>query len=313
MAGSSILVRVENELSRQHGLVTRSQLLQAGSSPSQIHRLLRTRAIQPVRAGVYVLTGTPRTRQQALLGAVLAGGDGAVASHSSAAWMWKFPIGIDTGFEITVPRPRHPEVDGVRVHTTTILEPGDVATRGGVPCTSFERTLCDSTGEHSFAQLSRVIDDGLRRGVTSIDRVHACLLRIDSGPLRRLTIVQGLLRDRGVGYNPGGSGAELRVLRALTAAGIPPPKQQHRVTVNGRTYFLDYAYEEARRFIEYYELRSHSTASAVAYDSDRITDLATIGWTPMIFTDANSDRDIVERTAQALGISLDAIDARRSA
>ena len=313
MAGSSTLVRVENELSRQHGLVTRSQLLQAGASPSQVHRLLRARALQRVRPGVYVLTGSPRTRQQALLGAVLAGGDGAVASHSSAAWMWNFPVGVDTGFEITVLRPRHPEISGVRVHTTTILEPEDTTTRAGVPCTSFERTFCDSTWGHSFAQLGRVLDDGLRRGVTSIERVHSCLIRLDSGPLRKLTIVQGLLRERGVGYNPGGSNAELRVLRVLTDAGIPPPKQQHRVKVNGRTYFLDYAYEEVQRFIEYYELRSHSTPSAVVYDSDRITDLATIGWKPLIFTDANSDRDIVVRTAKALGISLTGLGLRRSA
>ena len=313
MAGRSTLIGVEHELSRQHGLVTRSQLLEAGASPSQIHRLLRTRALQRVRTGVYLLTGSPRTRQQALLGAVLAGAEGAVASHSSAAWMWNFPIGVDTGFEITVLRPRHPEVRGVRVHTTTILEPEDTATRRGVPCTSFERTLCDSTGTRSFAQLGRILDDGLRRGVTSIDRVNTCLLRLDSGPLRKLTIVQGLLHDRGVGYNPGGSGAELRVLRVLTGAGIPPPAQQHRVVVDGRTYFLDYAYTEVRRFIEYYELRSHSTASAVAYDSDRITDLSTIGWKPLIFTDANSDRDIVVRTAKALGIALDAGGARRSA
>jgi hypothetical protein len=51
----------------------------------------------------------------------------------------------------------------------------------------------------------------------------------------------------------------------------------------------------------------------VAYDSDRITDLAAIGWKPLIFTDANSDRDIVIRTAKALGILLNASSTRRSA
>jgi hypothetical protein len=311
MTGS--LVRVEHELSRQHGLITRAQLLEAGASPSQIHRLLKARALQRLRPGVYVLTGSPRTRQQALLATVFAGGEGAVASHSSAAWLWNYPIGVDSGFEISVLRPRHPEITGVRVHTTTILGPSDTTTRAGVPCTSFERTFCDSTGQHSFAQLSRVLDDGLRRGVTSIERLHACLLRLDSGPLCKLTIVQGLLTTREIGYNPGGSNAELRVLRALAGGRIPLPEQQHRVKVDGRTYFLDYAYREAKRFIEYYELRSHSSPSAVAYDSDRITDLASIGWKPLIFTDANSDRDIVVRTAKALGISLGVIGEQRSA
>ena len=53
-------------------------------------------------------------------------------------------------------------------------------------------------------------------------------------------------------------------------------------------------------FAEYYGLAVHSGASSVAYDSERTTLLVTAGWTPLIFTDATPDRQVVEATLAAL-------------
>jgi hypothetical protein len=119
--------------------------------------------------------------------------------------------------------------------------------------------------------------------------------------------VQALLEQRGVNFEPGGSNAELRVFDALKRAGLELPAQQVRVRVGSRTYFLDYAYPSRRRFIEYYELKSHGTPSAVAYDSDRITALSSVGWRPVIFTDANSDAEIVAAVAEILADPLEAV------
>ncbi len=58
----------------------------------------------------------------------------------------------------------------------------------------------------------------------------------------------------------------------------------------GRPFVLDYAYVSQRRFIEYYELGSHSTPSAVAYDNERLTLLCNAGWLPLIFTDDDDGR-----------------------
>jgi hypothetical protein len=53
-------------------------------------------------------------------------------------------------------------------------------------------------------------------------------------------------------------------------------------------------------FVEYYGKPYHMGASAVAYDSERVTALASMGWLPLIFTWATSDREIVARTSAAL-------------
>ena len=64
---------------------------------------------------MYLLAGVPRSWSQALYAGVVAGGPGAVASHSSAARLWGFAYWPDAGFEITVPRGRGLCLEGIRV------------------------------------------------------------------------------------------------------------------------------------------------------------------------------------------------------
>jgi hypothetical protein len=299
-------------MARQLALVTRRQMLEADVSQRQIDGLVRRGAVRRMRAGVYALSGAPATWEQALLAAVLAGGPGAAASHSAAAYLWRFAVQLQRYLEIVVPRPRHPFVRGVVVHSSSVLTSADVTRRSDVPTTTFERTLIDVTTQLSLMQLGRVLDDGLRRNVTSLERFDGCVRRLDSGPRRRLSLAQHLLIHRDAAFERAGSRRELRVWKVLQEANLPLPTQQHRVRVGERTYILDYAYPDLRRFIEYYELGSHATPGAVAYDSDRISRLCNLGWQPLIFTDATSDDEIVAQTRMALGADLERV-GRRSA
>ena len=228
------------------------------------------------------------------MAAVLAAGPEAVASHATAARLWAFVYMPHDVLDVTVlvspsDRPRRRDL-----HRTTILPPEDVTERSGIPCTSFERTLCDCTTTLSPFQLGRVLDDGLRRGVASIERLMKCVVRLDSGPGRRLRVVQGLLAERDESFDPGGSASELRVLAVLREAGVPAPVQQYRVRVGTRTYALDFAWPEQRVFAEYYGLAVHSGVSAVASDSARLTALVAAGWRPLVFTESTPDREIVQ-------------------
>jgi hypothetical protein len=93
---------------------------------------------------------------------VLVVGEGAVASHGSPARLWNFVHRPELGVDVL----SRSELGSRRrgVHRTTILPDEDVSVRSGMPCTSFERTLCDCTTLLSRLQLGRVLDDGLRRG-----------------------------------------------------------------------------------------------------------------------------------------------------
>jgi hypothetical protein len=212
--------------------------------------------------------------------------------------LWAFSYLPAESVDVTVERDSVGPMAGVR--RTTILPEVDVTERSGIPCTSFERTLCDCTTILSAFQLGRVLDDGLRRNLASLDRLTKCVFRLDSGPGRRLRLVQKLLAERDASFDPGGSSSELRVLAVLRQAGVPAPVQQYRVRVDSRSYELDFAWPEQRVFAEYYGLAVHSGASAVAYDNSRLTAMVGQGWRPLVFTDATPDREIIERAQEVL-------------
>ena len=292
------LGRVDEVASSQWSLVTRAQLFDAGVSERRIVGLLRSGVLRPVRRRVYALVGAPRSWQQTAMAAVLAAGPGAVASHATAARLWNFVYLPAESVDVTVESQTRPPTPGVR--RTTILPDADVTERTGVPCTSFERTLCDCTTILSPFQLGRVLDDGLRRNLASLDRLTKCVFRLDSGPGRRLRVIQGLLAERDESFDPGGSASELRVLQVLREGGIPAPVQQYPVRVDSRPYELDFAWPEQRVFAEYYGLAVHSGASAVAYDSSRLTAMVAKGWRPLVFTDSTPDHEIVKRAQEVL-------------
>jgi hypothetical protein len=296
--------------SRQRGLITTGQLADLQVTPNVVSSLVRRGWLERIRPRTYCFAGSPRDWERQLLAAVLSVGGDACASHSSAAALWAFPHVPYLTLEVSVPRARRARLDGVAVRRATSLDRRDVANRAGIPTTTFERTLVDCSTVLSELQLSRNLDDGLRRRVASVAALRACVGRLDSGPGRRLRVIRSILQVRDCQYEPGGSNAERRVLDVFVRAGLPAPQQQWKVRVHGKTYFLDYAYPEERVFIEYYGSGWHGTPSAVVYDSERITAMTSQRWLPLIFTEATPDRVMIERTTAALGCQVGSLSTR---
>jgi hypothetical protein len=286
--------------SAQLALVTNDQLRERGITKQQLSTLVTRRVLERVRPGVYAMMGAPKSWEQGLLTALLSVGRYAAASHASATQLWVCRYRLDERYEITVASDQRPRLKGVRTHRSTRLDPADVVVRSGIRTTSFERTICDCTTRLSSFQLGRNLDDGLRRGVASLQRLKECAERLESGPGRHMSVVRELLAKRGIDYNPGDSGSELRVLDLYVKAGIPRPVQQLRVKLGVETYDLDFSWPDAMVFAEFYGGPFHIGASAVAYDSRRLTSLVAAGWTPLVFTDDSSNAEIVERTAAVL-------------
>jgi hypothetical protein len=294
------LARFESTLASQRGLITLQQLMDGGMSGDQLTRLVRKRSLRRVRPRVFELVGAPGSWERGLVAVVLSV-DGSVASHASAARLWDFDPRPEDRYEITIPRSKYAAPAGVSVHRSgTLSASKDVDVRNGVPCTTFERTLCDCTTSLSMGQLGRVLDEGLRRSVATLSRLKDCCERNESGPGRHMSVIRELLRDRGVGFNPGGSRSELQILDVFRRAAIPMPVQQYRIRIEHRTYRPDFAWPDHMVFAEYYGLPFHTGASAVVSDSERMTALSAAGWLPLVFTHASSDREIIERTTEAL-------------
>ncbi len=293
------LARFEPSLSAQRALITLDQLRLGSVADTTTRSLIRRKVLRRVRPRVFALVGSPESWERGLLAVVLSI-DGSVASHSSAARLWQFDPRPEDRYEITVARDRHLSMNGVLVHRSGTVGDQDRAHRLDIPCTSFERTLADCSTTLSGAALGRVLDDGLRRGVASLRRLKDCCERLESAPGRHMSLVRSLLAERGIGFDPGGSRAELDVLEVFRRAAIPAPVQQHRVKVGSKTFRPDFAWPDSKVFAEYYGLRFHTGASAVVADSERLTALSAAGWLPLVFTHASSDGEIIERTIAAL-------------
>jgi hypothetical protein len=297
----TLLTRVEHNLIAQRSLVTRDQLRAAGLTDKQIEGLRDRRVLTSVRRGVYQLFGVSDEWERGLLAAILTLKEPSFGSKSSSARLWRYAVLPDCSrYDVLIFGEQRPSLRGVRIHRTTQLEPADIATISGIPCTSFERTLCDCTTILSEFQLSRVLDDGLRRGVASLPSLRDCAERLESGPGRHMSVIRNLLAARDANYNPGGSRQELNVLDVIRSANLPEPVQQFEVKVGGKTFYLDYAYPDWKVLIEWYGLAWHIGASNVAHDNDRLTDLAGVGWLPVIFSDGATRSRMVDRITAAL-------------
>jgi hypothetical protein len=296
----SDLVPFESELSSQRGLVTLDQLRAGSLNDNRTRWLIRRGTLRRVRPRVFALVGAGESWERGLLAAVLSI-DGAVASHAAAARLWQFDPRPEDRYEITIGRNLNPIMRGVVIHRSGTIAEQDKGHRDGIPCASFERTLSDCSTLLTDYQLSRVLDDGLRRGVASLTRLKSCSERMESAPGRHMTVVRGLLAERGIGFHPGGSRSELQVLDVMLRAGISPPVRQLSVKIGLKTYRPDFAWPEQMVFAEYYGMAFHIGAAANVYDSARVTALSAAGWSPLVFTYASSDREIIDKTREALG------------
>jgi hypothetical protein len=254
-----------------------------------------------LRTGVYGFAGAPRTWEQAIAAAVLAAGPDASASHTTAGVIWGFPNLEREITEVSTGRPRRARIRGVHVHRTVAFLADEHTVRDAIPVTTVARTLVDLSARLSAFQLGVITDDALRRNTLTLTQLRRCVAGLRPGPGRRTSRIHEVLSARDPGYDPGESDLELRVLRAIAAAGLAEPVQQHWVRLPRRRCRLDLAYPEPTKLaIEVDGFGPHGTRTAFDTDRARANDLVVGGWTVVRFTSASSDDQIGTTVAAAL-------------
>ena len=143
----------------QTRLVTRAQAEEHGLTRIAIRERLHAGRFKAVHPGVYVVGGAPDTWHQRMLGACLAAGGLAVASHRAAARLWGL-LGEDDLVELSVLRPKGPRPAGAGGTACANLVPAHTTIRQGVPVTNPMRTLVDL----GAVVKPWVVEDALDRG-----------------------------------------------------------------------------------------------------------------------------------------------------
>jgi very-short-patch-repair endonuclease len=284
----------------QLGLVASSQLRELHTPKRTVALWIETRRLRVVRQGVLALAGVPASWGQAVMAAVLAAGEGAVASHLTAGALWGLPNIDRECLEVTTDRPDQRRLRGVITHRTLAFLAREHAVRAGIPVTSVARTLVDCSGRLSVAQLGVATDDALRRGILRLADLRRCSEGLRPAPGRHLKKIHAVLARRLPGYEPGESNLQMRFARDLVAHGLPEPAVEHRVRIGGRRYRIDLAYPSVMLAIEVDGWDVHRTRSAFDHDRARANDLVAAGWTLLRFTASMSETDAARLTSATL-------------
>jgi hypothetical protein len=159
---------------RQHGVVSRAQLLALGLGQGAIdHRVVRG-LLHPVHRGVYAVGHSVLGPRGQWLAAVLAAGPGAVLSHSSAAALWGIRDAARARPEVTVARRRR--LTSVTTHRIALAE-DEITINDGIPVTTPARTLVDLAEQLTPQRLERAVHEAEYRRLTSPLSVDALLTR----------------------------------------------------------------------------------------------------------------------------------------
>jgi hypothetical protein len=246
---------------RQHGVVTRRDLLGLGFSREAIaHRIAEGR-LHPVARGVYAV-GWPRlTQERRWMVAVLACGEGAALSHRSAAALWR--IGKERGGHIDVSirrRCRHRRA-GIRAMSRPSLRREDITTRNGLAVTGPARTLVDLATELHPMALERAVNEADKYDLIDPEALRAALDGYAGEPGVRA--LRALL-DRHT-FRLSDSDLEIFFRPIAAAAGMPQPLT--KAVVDG--YEVDFFWPDLGLVVETDGLRYHRTASEQARDRRR--------------------------------------------
>lgn len=262
---------------RQHGVVTRQQLLGLGLTAEAIEHRLTTGRLHRLHQGVYVV-GRPEVEQRGRwMAAVLSCGSAAVLSHVSAAslWgLWTRPTAID----VTVPEGTVRRRPGIRVHRRVGLSSEHRRVIDGIPVTDPVSTLIDLATSTGLDRLDRAVNDADRLDLVDPDSLRSALDSI--APRPGVGRLRSLL-DRHT-FAPTDSVLERRFLRLARDAGLPRPTTQ--AWVNG--FRVDFYWPHLDLVVETDGLRYHRTAAQQTKDRVRDQAHAVAGLMTLRFTAA---------------------------
>jgi very-short-patch-repair endonuclease len=260
---------------RQHGIVTRRQLLALGFGQRSIeHRVARGRLF-PVSLGVYAVGWPALNQKRRWMAAVLAGGGGAALSHHSAAALWEIGKERDK-IVISVRRRCELRRPGIRFHGRPSLAPDDLVLRDDIPVTSPVQTLVDIATELDPVALERAVNDADKRDLVDPEALRADLARFSGAPgVRPLRDLLDKLF-----FRLSDSDLEIYFRRIVKAASLPIPLTKQRVN----NFEVDFFWPDFGLVVETDGLRYHRTPSAQLRDARRDRAHVMAGMTPLRFT-----------------------------
>ena len=275
--------RVVDLASRQHGIVTRQQLLELGVTSRVAKRWLRQGRLRVIHRGVY-LVGAVMPERAAEQAALLACGPRAVLSHWTAARFVDLTVPGSVASDVvwvTIPVSASGRRAGVRAFRTGDLHATEVTRLHDMPVTTPSRTLLDLAvplGRHGGTRrLEQLVAAALDQQLITETELRRVLERHSS---RRGAGLLRLVLDDAGGPRLARSEAEEELLRLIRLAKLVLPRTNARVA--GRE--VDFLWPQERLVVEVDGYAWHSSRNRFETDRERDAVLAAAGYTVLRVT-----------------------------
>lgn len=285
---------------RQHGVVSRAQLLAAGAAPRQIDRLVAARHLHPIHRGVYAVGHRRLTSEGRWTAAVLTGGASAVVSHQTAAMNWHLISRRPSPPAITTP------IKGRRrrgiAHHTAQLPADEITSHGEIPTTTVARTLLDLAATLDPHRLERALAEAEYRRYADSPPLGELLARHPGH--RGVVALRAILASGSASLGVTRSPLEERFLRFLDDRGLERPQLNAAINLGASVIYSDCLWRSAGIAAELDGRAAHRRNRT--FESDRLRDrrLTTIGLRPIRITSRQLEADpgAVEADLRAIGV-----------
>jgi hypothetical protein len=247
------------------------ELRECGLSSDQVTHRLRKGWLHRIYPGVYAVGHPTLSLEGRFMAAVKCLGRRAWLARFSAATLWEFVEWDGRHPEVVVVRAGVKRRPRLRVHRTSLLEPGDVTRHKGIPVTAPARTLADLAAVVSEKLLRTAIRRALAHRRVSIRQLVATRRRL--GPRRGAAALDRVLGTAA----PTRSELEDIVLDLILDAGFGRPDVNKPLLLAGRRVVPDFRWPAQRVVVEADGRSWHEDPIARAADEERQRLLETHG------------------------------------
>ncbi len=298
-AGEKRLVQLA---SKQFGVVTAKDIAACEVSSSLLCHRLETGEWIRLHRGVYQLGSNKPNIDGLEMAAMLAAGNGAVLSHSSAAGRLGLDVPRNQSVQITIPASRRrPRLAGVQVWWSRNLIASDVTKRGPLRMTQLARTIIDLASVLDEAWLQAMLDSALRQSGTNLAWISRALKKRGQGH-RGARRLQALVAEYRSGDEVPDSVLESFANKLGRATGHEPKLHWNVLEGGRRVAEVDLAWPEVRLCVELDGWTWHRSRTAFVGDRARDRALVGLGWAVLRYAwqDVTGDPDSV--IAELVGI-----------
>ncbi|MEA2434997.1 MAG: hypothetical protein QOG54_2454 [Actinomycetota bacterium] len=263
----------------QHWAISRDQALNVGMTARMIGSRLKVGSWRLELPNTYVVNNAPSSWMQRLFAAWLWAGLDSVISHRAAGALWCLD-GCPSDF-VEVATRRNLRSTSVLVHSA---HEGPRLRRKGLPVPSVEWTVAQLASVLAADRLDQVVDDALRKNLTTLERLRRPLLR--SGRAKDgAAKLHSILNERGTFEEGLESRLETEFMKFVLRSGLPIPMAQVRIVDQGRSLArVDFLYPDVGLAIEVDGYEFHSGKVPWQRDMWRGNELTTRGLRTLRFS-----------------------------